>query len=203
MSKCDVCGENLSMRWAPLERDSSGEQDFEDYSDLEHNHRSGLIMSMIPTPLINGQDVSPKPFEKWAEEAMDDNPQMADLNLRFAANRGSWWAMMALAESRNELGMDHEAYRWASRVVFLLEDDRNPFLKRGLFSNKKKVVQDAKEFMAKSLRNLGVNSLPTPNDVGAGSILNKYCLEHGALVSQSARIGYCDESLHLTNRSFG
>ena len=202
MSDCEVCGPNKSFEWRPIVRVEPSD-DFMDLTELEHDHSSGLIMWMFDSKYTNGQDVSSLPFLVWAEEALNnDEYQMADQYLRFAANRDNWLAMMMLAELRAEnFEMFDEAWRWASRVVYLLSDARNNFEEYLEDTSREKILSDARALIEElELRGADATQI-TPSDVGVNRD-RQYCLEHGILVVTGTPIGKCGDDVHLVSRNF-
>jgi hypothetical protein len=189
------------MEWTARHR--QWHEDFEDFTDREHNHSSGLVMWMLPEPLLNGEDLDSEPFLQWAIEAWDkDEDQMADHYLRLAANRGNWYAMVCLAEDRAErFEFDEESWRWASRVVFFLEDERNEFIDYLGRETRDDVIANARHMMAICVKNNPAADQTPPNDVGAGAE-QKYCLRHGRPVYRDTPVGTCDDSAHLVLRGF-
>lgn len=202
METCSTCGPNLKMAWQPVKRKNSTD-DFADYSDLEHNHSAGLIMTAFPTELIDGSNLSSLPFLTWFNEAYDEEDyQLADLQLRYAANRGDWYAMVMLAEMRAEIEHDDEAWRWASRVVFLLENPKNKFVDYGPDFQRENVIADAKHMMEVCIRNGADADQELPEDVGVDANFT-YCLAHGLLLLPGTPTYQCDYTVHLSRRKIG
>lgn len=187
------------MNWTPIIRTDHTE-DFADFTGIEHDHSTGLVMSTYDPALLNGTELSSYPFiEAFREE---NDPQIADMHLRFAANRGDWYAMVCLAESRNEHEHDDESWRWASRVVFLLSNPDNEFADYLSHRTRESVIHDAKNMMEMCIQNGADPNQHEPRDVGV-SAEEKYCLAHGILLSRSAQREKCDDSVHMALRSFG
>ena len=199
MTQCEVCGPVLSMNWNPIVRRDYTE-DFADFTGLEHDHGTGLVMSAYDPALLNGTELSSRPFIEAFQD--EEDPQIADMHLRYAANRGDWYAMVCLAESRNELEHDDESWRWASRVVFLLSNPDNEFADYLEHATRESVIQDAKNMMEMCIQNGANPNQPEPNDVGVSAV-DKYCLAHGILLVRSASREECDDSVHMALRSFG
>jgi hypothetical protein len=187
------------MQWKPLVRRDFTE-DFADFTDKEHDHETGLVMSAYHSALLDGTELSSRPFIEAFQE--EEDPQIADMHLRYAANRGDWYAMVCLAESRNELEHDDESWRWASRVVFLLSNPDNEFTDYFEHATRESVILDAKNMMEMCIRNGADPNQPEPRDVGV-SAEEKYCLAHGILLHRGAPREKCDDSVHIALRSFG
>ena len=187
------------MNWNPIVRRDYTE-DFADFTGMEHDHGTGLVMPAYHPALLNGTELSSRPFIEAFQE--EEDPQIADMHLRFAANRGDWYAMVCLAESRSELQHDDESWRWASRVVFLLSNADNEFADYFDHATRESVIQDAKNMMEICIRNGANPTQLEPNDVGA-SARDRYCLAHGILLLEGAPREKCDDSVHVALRPFG
>jgi hypothetical protein len=190
------------MNWTPIVRRDHTE-DFADFTGIEHDHGTGLVMSAYDPALLDGTELSSYPFiEAFREANGSGESQIADMHLRYAANRGDWYAMVVLAEDRNELEHDDESWRWASRLVFLLSNPENEFADYLPHHTRESVIQDAQNMMEICMKNGADPNQDEPRDVGV-SAEEKYCLAHGILLLRGTPREKCDDSVHMATRRFG
>jgi hypothetical protein len=198
---CEICGHSPSLSWTPIAR--SFEEDFKDFRDREHDHSSEQAMFNYAPSLVNGENASSQPFIMLFNEAYDVGQyQLADMHLRFAANRGDWFAMMMLVEFRAEIEHDDEAWRWAARVVYLLSNPKNEFIPYIPSATRESVISDAQDMMDICLHNGADSHQMPPNDVGVAAEYH-YCLAHGTLITPGSPSAPCDDSVHLSRHIFG
>lgn len=184
--------------------------DFEDWIDTETQGDEVWVYS-IPEPLQNGQDMSPYWFLKSAQECLDEgDKRFADLYFRKAAQRGSWLAMLELADMRYELGHLEECMRWNQRLIACLldyagrEDELLPPISK----------EDWREELDRANANVSILAsegisveLNNPKDIGESRDYMArqftYCLKCGSWKIGTAPVEQCDDSVHMTTRNFG
>lgn len=215
--------------WTPSVR-ATAEEDFEDRFFDETGTISGLIFprhdfSVHPDlvsdvsateggnfkmAVIDGYEVTS--WHPWWFCYVDEDERSpeADFFLRGAAARGSIYAlamlMNAVYESQRN---DWEAWRWAKRLLFLasnpnrVDNTLDEDTLAEMVEDATKIIENVELNMPPSPEGKIYLKLPhSPKDVGIVGEFN-YCLACGRWRRPDAPLDQCDDSVHLSSRSFG
>jgi hypothetical protein len=199
----------MSDDWVPQIR-ATYQVDFEDWIDKETSGDEAWVY-MIPEPLENGEDLSPLWFLLQAKDASEEeDKRFEDFWLRKAAQRGSWFAMQELASLRYEHGHLEECMRWNQRLVACLIDAATSLdqLIPPIDSDDYREILDGAIGNMAWLASEGVDTeRNNPRDLGPSRNYSgqqfTYCLKCGAWKIATAPLDQCDDSVHMTTRSFG